>query len=191
MKLKTVLAGTALACLALAVDPAARLGVLSPAQAEAAVSVNFSVFYNGLSDYGDWVRYHDAYVFIPSDVDRDWRPYTRGHWIYAERYGWTWVSDEPFGWATYHYGRWGYAEDIGWYWVPGRRWAPAWVSWRRSKDYVVWAPLPPRHGGDVDVSISVSVGDIPDFYWVAVPTRRFLSPDIHMAMMTEGPEIRR
>src|SRR2546423_9736807 len=28
--------------------------------------------------------------------------------------------------------------------VPGDEWAPAWVSWRSSKDYVGWAPLPPE-----------------------------------------------
>ena len=103
-----------------------------------------------------------------------------------------WVSDEPFGWATYHYGRWGYAEDIGWYWVPGRRWAPAWVSWRRGSDHIVWAPLPPSRGDgvDVDVSISISVGEIPEFYWVAVPARRFLAPDIGIVVLDDEPEIR-
>ncbi len=59
------------------------------------------------------------YVFVPVVSDRDWRPYREGHWVYARGYGWTWVSDEPFGWATYHYGRWGFDEEIGWYWVPG------------------------------------------------------------------------
>ena len=33
---------------------------------------------------------------------------------------------------------------VGWVWVPGEEWAPAWVSWRTSKDYVGWAPLPPE-----------------------------------------------
>jgi hypothetical protein len=28
--------------------------------------------------------------------------------------------------------------------VPGEEWAPAWVSWRTSKNYVGWAPLPPE-----------------------------------------------
>ncbi len=58
--------------------------------------------------------------------------------------GWTWVSEEPFGWATYHYGRWVRLRRIGWVWVPGEEWAPAWVSWRTSKNYVGWAPLPPE-----------------------------------------------
>src|SRR5439155_1194936 len=51
---------------------------------------------------------------------------------------------EPFGWATYHYGRWTRLRGIGWVWVPGEEWAPAWVSWRTSNDYVGWAPLPPE-----------------------------------------------
>lgn len=185
MKFKTILAGTALAALALVTDAGAPLGVKAIQTAEAAVNISFSVFYDGLADHGDWVQYNDAYVFIPTEVDADWRPYTRGHWVNAERYGWTWASDEPFGWATYHYGRWGYNDDIGWYWVPGKRWAPAWVSWRRSNDYVVWAPLPPTHGDDVDVSISISVGDIPEFYWVAVPVRRFLSPDLRVVIVND------
>jgi hypothetical protein len=54
------------------------------------------------------------------------------------------VSEEPFGWATYHYGRWTRLRGIGWVWVPGEEWAPAWVSWRKSNDYVGWAPLPPE-----------------------------------------------
>lgn len=190
MKIRTVLAGTALAALALVTDAGAPLGITDMPRAEAAVSISFSVFYDDLAQYGDWVSYQDTYVFVPARVGGDWRPYTLGHWVYADRYGWTWVSDEPFGWATYHYGRWGYAEDIGWYWVPGKRWAPAWVSWRKSKDYIVWAPLPPAHGTDVDVSVSVSVGDIPESYWVAVPAQRFLSPDIHVVVVKEETEIR-
>ena len=189
MKLRSILAGTALAALALAAAP--QLGapqVIRPA--EAAVNVSIGIFYDRLGEYGDWVSYRDQYVFIPGHVDVDWRPYTLGHWVHTKRYGWTWVSEEPFGWATYHYGRWGYAEDIGWYWVPGNRWAPAWVSWRRNKNYVVWAPLPPSRHGGVDVSININVGDIPDYYWVAVPTRRFLAPDLRVAIVHDDSEIR-
>ena len=88
------------------------------------------------SDYG--------FVWQPREAeDRDWRPYTDGRWVYTDA-GWTWVSEEPFGWATYHYGRWVRLRRVGWVWVPGDEWAPAWVSWRTSKDYVGWAPLPPE-----------------------------------------------
>jgi hypothetical protein len=91
-------------------------------------------------------------VWQPREAQsRNWRPYTNGHWVYTDA-GWTWMSDEPFGWATYHYGRWTRLRNVGWVWVPGDEWAPAWVSWRKSNDYVGWAPLPPeaqfdrRHG---------------------------------------------
>src|SRR4051812_43900920 len=130
------------------------------AQAASNISISIGTFYDDLAPYGSWVRYEDAYVFVPSRVRHGWRPYTIGHWVYTRRYGWLWVSNEPFGWAAYHYGRWGFSPDIGWYWIPGRRWAPAWVYWRRSRGYVVWAPLPPRF--DDDFSVEITVRDIPD-----------------------------
>ena len=81
---------------------------------------------------------------------------------------------EPFGWATYHYGRWGFSNRVGWFWVPGSRWAPAWVSWRSSNDYLAWAPLPPTP--DEGLSINIRVGTVPDYYWQVVPNRDFLPP---------------
>lgn len=190
MKLITLLASSAaLAGLAL-VTPAAispRLGMIESAAA-ANVSVNVSLFYRDLERYGDWVEHDGDYVFVPVISDRHWRPYREGHWVYARGYGWTWVSRESFGWATYHYGRWGFDRDIGWYWVPGTRWAPAWVSWRRSGDHVAWAPLPPRHRGGSDIDISIRFSDIPDYYWVAVPTRHFLDRDLTVVVVIDDRE---
>jgi hypothetical protein len=101
-------------------------------------------FYDALDPYGEWIeidRY--GYAFRPNTNQiAMWRPYTDGGWVYTE-YGWTWRSNEPFGWATYHYGRWARLPRLGWVWIPGTEWGPAWVSWRRSTDYVGWAPLPP------------------------------------------------
>ena len=192
MKLTTLLASSAaLAAIAIAV-PATMAPNWSPvATAEAATSISFSLFYDGLDDYGDWVSHDGDFVFVPVIDDRDWQPYTEGHWVYARGYGWTWVSDEPFGWATYHYGRWGFDAEIGWYWVPGTRWAPAWVSWRRSGDHVAWAPLPPHRGGGDDISISISIGDIPDYYWVAVPSRSFLEINLNVVIIDDDRERRR
>ncbi len=141
------------------------------------VSISFGTFYDRLAPHGTWVSYHDAYVFVPRGVAAGWRPYTLGHWTYTRPYGWLWVSAEPFGWATYHYGRWGYAEDIGWYWVPGSRWAPAWVAWRRSDNYVAWAPLPVDYPDD-NFSVNISFGKVPAFYWQAVEAPAFLSIDL-------------
>ncbi|MER9682875.1 hypothetical protein NKJ23_26735 [Mesorhizobium sp. M0184] len=180
--------GGVTACLLTVVEipnPIAPLSLVS--EARAATTVSISTFYEDLSSYGDWVSYHGATVFVPVDVPDDWRPYTLGHWVYTEQYGWLWVSDEPFGWATYHYGRWGYADDIGWYWVPGTRWAPAWVSWRRDREHIIWAPLPPRRDPDL-ISIEVTFDTTPDYYWVVVPTREFLAADISVVVIRDEPE---
>jgi hypothetical protein len=190
MKLKSILRGPAGAVILVAAASA-----LQPAssgfvdRAAAAVSVSFSVgtFYDRLSPYGSWTFYDGSYVFVPVGLRYGWRPYTVGHWVYTDRYGWLWVSDEPFGWATYHYGRWGFADDIGWYWVPGTRWAPAWVYWRGDPDNMVWAPLPPRRG-NVDVFVNIGVNDIPDYYWCAVPTRSFLSVNIATVLIDDDNE---
>jgi hypothetical protein len=196
MKIKTFLVSSAaLAALAVAIPAALpNWNPVSTAQAQN-VSVGFSLFYDGLRDHGNWISHNGGYVFVPVNVGRSWRPYTEGHWVYAKTYGWTWVSDEPFGWATYHYGRWGYSRQVGWYWEPGRKWAPAWVSWRRGGDHVAWAPLPPtrRGGADIDISISVSINErsIPDYYWVAVPTRSFLQPDLQVVIINDDSERRR
>jgi len=148
--------------------------------------VDDGVFYDRLSPHGSWTWIQGRYVWVPANVDRGWRPYTRGRWVYTDR-GWTWVSNEPFGWATYHYGRWGFSDRVGWFWTPGNQWAPAWVSWRQSDDYLAWAPLPPaydrgyergydhRGGG---ININISFGDVPDYYWSMVPSRDFLSDDL-------------
>lgn len=186
MKLRSSLAGTAVLVALLGAGNLSVGPLMKSAHAQAAISIN--VFYDELADHGDWVQYEDRYVFVPADIEVGWRPYTLGHWVYADRFGWTWVSDEPFGWATYHYGRWGYSEEIGWYWVPGRVWAPAWVSWKRTRDHVVWAPLPVDRGydyDDADIRIDVSVGDIPDYYWVVVPAPRFLEANLNVVIIND------
>jgi len=119
----------------------------TPSQSDSAQddsSVSFQTFYDQLASQGTWVQTDQyGYVFQPSENDPNWRPYTYGHWVDTDQ-GMTWVSDESFGWATYHYGRWANLDGYGWVWVPGYTWAPAWVSWRDSDDYVGWAPLPPE-----------------------------------------------
>ena len=117
-----------------------------PAPASQRPTGSYSTFYTKLEPHGEWRETSDyGYVWQPREAEqsRNWRPYTNGHWVYTDA-GWTWVSDEPFGWATYHYGRWTRLRNIGWVWVPGDEWAPAWVSWRKSDEYVGWAPLPPE-----------------------------------------------
>ena len=94
------------------------------------------VFYNDLAPYGTW--YDDptyGWVFAPPSPS--YVPYSNGHWAYTD-YGYTWVSDDPFGWATDHYGRWVWANR--WVWRPDTTWGPAWVQWRQGDGYVGWAP---------------------------------------------------
>ena len=106
----------------------------------------YAEFYETLDPHGDWIehpRYGQTWVPDAND-DRNWRPYSRGQWVYTEEHGWYWESDEAWGWVTYHYGRWLLDQGHGWMWVPGREWAPAWVAWREGEDAIGWAPLPPE-----------------------------------------------
>jgi hypothetical protein len=100
--------------------------------------------FSELDGYGDWFEHPEWGTVWAPHVDRDWRPYTVGSWAFTDEHGWYWESDEPFGWAVFHYGRWVFEDGAGWLWVPGTEWAPAWVAWRYSDEYVGWAPLPPR-----------------------------------------------
>jgi hypothetical protein len=145
-------------------------------QAPSSGGESYSIFYTRLEPYGSWVETPTyGYVWQPRAAmdSRSWRPYTSGHWVYTDA-GWTWISEEPFGWATYHYGRWTRLRGIGWVWVPGDEWAPAWVSWRTSNDYVGWAPLPPEAHFEVGVGIhnwADNYYDIGPEQYCFVPTR--------------------
>ncbi len=144
-KTLTVLMTGAAAC-TLLLAPAIVAPSFAPAMAQARVS-NSVDFRTALEPYGAWqTNKRWGAVWVPAHVTRDWRPYTVGHWVYSDDYGWYWVSDNAeadWGWVTYHYGRWATDADLGWVWIPGDEWAPAWVDWRQGDDYVGWAPLPP------------------------------------------------
>jgi hypothetical protein len=191
MSKSRLLTGVALAVLCLPVatlSPGLPLGV-SSAQAQSA-GISFQLFFDQLEPHGVWARHaRYNYVFCPTGVDASWRPYTRGRWLYLEDRGWYFASDEPFAWATYHYGRWFADRKLGWCWVPGTKWAPAWVSWRRSDNVVGWAPLPPE-GDGFAVSIEVSRRELPEGYWVFVPTERFIEPDLSVSIVigSEQPD---
>lgn len=143
---------------------------------EAQPAASYSMFYTKLEPFGVWRETPTyGYVWQPREAmqSRSWRPYTNGHWIYTDA-GWTWISEEPFGWAAYHYGRWMRLRGIGWVWVPGSEWAPAWVSWRTSNDYVGWAPLPPEARFERDAGIknwADGYYDIGPEQYCFVPTR--------------------
>jgi hypothetical protein len=91
-------------------------------------------------------------------------------------FGWTWVSEEPWGWAPYHYGTW-IRGPYGWAWVPGpavQYWSPAVVHFYDCGGSVAWCPLAPvevrypsrlaigyRHG---DWSLFFSIGGCAVYY---------------------------
>jgi DNA segregation ATPase FtsK/SpoIIIE-like protein len=143
---------------------------LTPQKASAQVSVNFQIFYDNLSPYGDWVfNPQYGYVWVP-DVSNDFTPYnTNGYWAFTN-VGWTWVSNYSWGWAPFHYGRWMYDNYYGWSWIPGREWGPGWVSWRRSEGYYGWAPI----GPGISITFAYSSGyRIPNNQWTFVRDRDF------------------
>jgi hypothetical protein len=101
-------------------------------------------FYEPLGSLGAWVDIGPyGRCWHPSGVSSDWQPYVDGQWVWTDA-GWYWQSDEPWGWATCHYGSWVNNPSYGWCWIPGTEWAPAWVTWRESDDYVGWAPCGPN-----------------------------------------------
>jgi hypothetical protein len=184
MSRSRLLAGVALAALCLPVAALAPVNPFGAAPVQAqTVNVGFQLFFEQLEPHGVWVHHSRyQYVFCPTGIDADWRPYTDGRWLYMEGRGWYFASDEPHAWATYHYGRWFPDSRLGWCWVPGTKWAPAWVSWRRSDNVVGWAPLPPERNG-VAVSLEVSNRDLPAGYWVYVPTAQFVEPDLRLSVV--------
>ena len=146
------------------------------AQAQVDVNVTIGGFYDELAPYGRWVDCSYGQCWVPERVAADWQPYSNGQWIYTE-YGWTWVSNDPWGGNPYHYGTWASIEGYGWSWVPGTVWAPAWVTWSYSNNYVGWAPLPPTvaFGASGYVGRPVVVSQT---QYVFVPTNRFVGRNV-------------
>jgi hypothetical protein len=173
-----VAAVTLVAALSVPQLPGGALNLGGPAAAQEGVDVDY--FYDQLDPYGQWVwhpRY--GYVWLPGNVRESWRPYTVGHWVYTDEYGWYWDSYEPFAWAVYHYGRWGYDPDYGWFWVPGDTWAPAWVNWRYSDNYTGWAPIGPGPGSGYAYGAPVYYDPPVAESWVFVQPRYMTSRMIY------------
>jgi hypothetical protein len=152
--------------------------IVTPAHAQASVSVGAD-FRVALEPYGAW-RHNRRFgdVWVPASRQRDWRPYTVGHWVYTDDYGWYWVADDQeanWGWITYHYGRWYRDADYGWFWIPNDVWGPAWVDWRYGDQYAGWAPEPPDE-------VIVEVQDEPA-YWCFVGAGDLIAPSIATVLL--------
>jgi hypothetical protein len=156
--------------------PASSIVTPAHAQVGASVGADFRV---ALEPYGAW-RHHRRFgdVWVPANRSRDWRPYTVGHWVYTDDYGWYWVTDDQeadWGWITYHYGRWYRDADFGWFWIPNDVWGPAWVDWRYGDQYVGWAPEPPDE-------VVVDVEDEP-VYWSFVTAGDLIAPSVATVLL--------
>ncbi|NJD61955.1 MAG: iron dicitrate transport regulator FecR [Deltaproteobacteria bacterium] len=107
------------------------------------------VYSSDLDGNGRWVYVQNyGYCWTPTVVvTGDWAPYRHGRWVWRGG-DYIWIGYEPWGWVPYHYGRWAFVAGIGWCWVPPARgdvyWAPGYVGWVRTGDYVAWVPLAPR-----------------------------------------------
>jgi hypothetical protein len=168
--MKIWLIGGTLALLLVAGTASAQTGVY--------MSGGVNVFYSSLASHGQWVESSFGVAWRPMHVGPRWRPYLYGRWAWT-RYGWYWVSYEPFGWATFHYGRWYFDDYYGWIWIPGNTWGPSWVEWRYSDDYIGWAPLPPYATFSVNFGITYSsTWHAPVHYWNFVPCRSFTATRI-------------
>lgn len=143
--------------------------------------VNFDQFYYSLNSYGEWIEIdYDVVVWKPYNVSRNWRPYTLGSWHWTTD-GWYWDSYEPFGWATYHYGRWHFDDYYGWIWFPDYDWAPSWVEWRYSNDYIGWAPLSPYARYKPGFGISFSINwRTPYQHWHFVKSNHFYHRNVNV-----------
>jgi hypothetical protein len=170
----------------------ATMAEAAPASAPEAVppqDANSNVFAGALAPYGNWVHvpdYGDAWQPAEEASIPDWRPYVDGgEWINSDS-GWYWQSDYPWGWAPFHYGGWINASQLGWVWVPGTTWGPGWVSWRSTKSWVGWAPLPPGVSLNVLAQLTFSGHPVtPDYdfgislsSYVFVRASHFLNSDL-------------
>jgi hypothetical protein len=159
------------------------IGLLLPATARPVnayvrVGVSVGFFYNELSPYGRWIDGPYGYAWVPV-VAAGWQPYSNGEWIWTD-HGWTWVSYDLWGGDPCHYGSWVWDDPWGWAWVPGTVWAPAWVSWCDSGDFIGWAPLPPTFAFSATGYFGSPVV-LSRASYVFVPTNRFVGINVASA----------
>ena len=148
-------------------------------------------FYSQLSPYGSWIEVdYGVVVWRPTIIRTNWMPYQMGQWVWTYD-GWYWDSYEPFGFITYHYGRWYFDDYFGWLWYPDYEWAPAWVEWRYSNNYIGWAPLHPYAGFSVSVGIYfTNTYYTPYYHWNYVGYGNFCDPYVYNYYVEPGYKYR-
>ncbi len=126
-----------------------------------------------LNGMGQWVTIGGQQFFVPNmtllqyQYRDQWAPYRYGYWSYDQNYGWTWVSNEPWGWMTDHYGIWRHHQQYGWVWLPfaDLNYQPHTVTWfdHDDDDYIGWYPYYPEYAQGYKLGLQYGFND---GYWM-------------------------
>jgi hypothetical protein len=144
---------------------------LATTQAHAAGPTTVAEFKSVLAAYGKWGT-HDKYgdIWVPTVTPPGWHPYPACQWVDTKQ-GWYFNDNTPWGAIVHHYGRWSHDEQIGWFWVPDQEWSPGWVVWRKSDQWIGWAPMPPEQ----DYQLVSSDAFNNDKLWIFMAAQKFLN----------------
>jgi hypothetical protein len=137
-------------------------------QSEATTVAEFKLI---LAQYGTFTH-HEKYgeVWVPTVTPQGWHPYPACQWVYTKDVGWYFNDNTPWGSIVHHYGRWSHDEQTGWFWVPDEDWSPGWVVWRKSAQWIGWAPMPPEQ----DIQLISSAEFNNDKLWLFMEAQKFL-----------------
>ncbi len=156
---------------AAALLPAAEALSITKAYAAPSTARTIAEFKAVLADYGTFGT-HAKYgeIWVPTVTPQGWHPYPACQWVYTKN-GWYFNDETPWGSIVHHYGRWSHDEKIGWFWVPDENWSPGWVAWRKSDQWIGWAPMPPQQ----DAQLVSSAEFNNDKFWVFMDAKKFFN----------------
>ena len=151
------------------------------------VTVSIGSFDQPLSPLGSWVLIYERYVWVPR-VAANWRPYTDGRWAYTRTQGWMWMSNEPFGGNVL-------LRPMGLF--PDSRlvlgaWNAAGAGVGRLAAVRRLSRLgsaPPDPKDSFGISVDISFGNIPNYYWQAVPARDFQAPNLATVVIGDNNQV--
>ena len=151
--------------------PAAEALSITKAYAAPSTARTIAEFKAVLADYGTFGT-HAKYgeIWVPTVTPQGWHPYPACQWVYTKN-GWYFNDETPWGSIVHHYGRWSHDEKIGWFWVPDENWSPGWVAWRKSDQWIGWAPMPPQQ----DAQLVSSAEFNNDKFWVFMDAKKFFN----------------